>query len=215
MRYIQVIISLLLFSLSCSYEPVITAWEDGKIPYYLKGDFSGRDLDYMDQAMNSWESVCGVQFHLVEPRANAYEIRRVNGYQWTSSIGENNVICFMDYVNGATPLGHLRHELGHCLGLLHEHQRPDRDQYVIIVWENILPEYKFNFESRNNPLITEEDYDYDFDSIMHYHSTGFSINGEETIVPRDGREIGRTDELSEIDILKAREIYGLPVSNEY
>lgn len=214
MRYIKLFILLFPVFVSCSYEPVIIAWEDGKIPYYLNGDFSNKDLEYLDQAMNSWESVCGVKFHLVEPRGNAYEIRRVRNQQWSSSIGENNVICFLDYVDGSTPLGHLRHELGHCLGLLHEHQRPDRDQYVIIVWENIRSEYRFNFDIKNNPLITEEEYEYDFKSIMHYNSTGFSINGKETIIPRDGREIERTDELSEIDILKAREIYGAPGSDE-
>ena len=32
----------------------------------------------------------------------------------------------------------LTHELFHALGRLHEHQREDRDDYVKIMWDNII-----------------------------------------------------------------------------
>lgn len=35
--------------------------------------------------------------------------------------------------------GAVQHELLHVLGLFHEHTRPDRDDYVEVLWENIEP----------------------------------------------------------------------------
>jgi hypothetical protein len=201
--------------ISGCFASTITPWEDGRIPYFLSGDFSETEVAVIDEAMSLWENACGVRFEEVTPRSYAYEIIKVDKTNaWASSIGENNVKNMMFFGTGGDLKGHVLHELGHCIGLVHEHQRPDRDEYVIILWENILPEYYFNFEKRNNPLIVESNYEYDYDSIMHYHAKGFSFNGLDTIRPLDGSEIGQREELSGNDIQKGYDIYGPPLSDE-
>lgn len=34
-------------------------------------------------------------------------------------------------------VGHAIHEMLHTLGVYHEHMRPDRDEYINIIWDNI------------------------------------------------------------------------------
>jgi hypothetical protein len=195
-------------------DPVITKWENGVIPYYFSGSFSDSEAAVVAKAMLRWESVCAVTFDKVEPTYYAYQIIKTgNSTEWSSTIGENNSQYFMYFGSGSSEeqYGHCLHELGHCLGLLHEHQRPDRDQYVTIYYKNIWPEYVFNYETENNELIRESDYAYDYGSIMHYPEYGFSYNGFPTMKAKDPSvSIGQRKELSDIDILKVQYIYGKP-----
>lgn len=210
-RFWTFIFILIIVHISCTYQAPITKWEDGIIPYYLSGEFSTQDLDNISEAMRSWEGVCGVKFEKVTPRSSAYEIMRVSQNVWFSTIGENNSECYMLFHgNVGEDIDVIIHELGHCLGLAHEHQRPDRDIYVTIVWDNILPAKKYNFDIIDNPLIDEEDYEYDYGSVMHYTPVSFSIDGSETIIPKDEDAVVERNGISYIDAERARAIYGPP-----
>jgi len=206
------LISVLLFSLyfiSGCFAFTIGPWEDGKIPYYLTGDFSEDEVAVIEEAMLTWEGICNVKFEKVNPMASAYHIIRLHEYVWTSSIGENNAECFMYFGDGYNELEHSIHELGHCLGLVHEHQRPDRDNYVLINWNKIYSVYHHNFEIIENPLIEEQSYPYDYESIMHYPINAFSRDGSVTIDVLDGSVVQRNG-ISPFDAQKVQDIYGLP-----
>lgn len=91
------------------------------------------------------------------------------------------------------------HEIGHALGLWHEQSRADRNNYIKVIWENILDEYRENF---NQQLSDGKDLGaYDYGSIMHYGMYAFSKNGEKTIIPlHENITIGQRIELSPKDI---------------
>lgn len=60
----------------------------------------------------------------------------------------------MNLANGCWTENVLLHELGHVLGLMHEHQRPDSFYYVKINLENIAIENQHAFSQNGKPTIT-------------------------------------------------------------
>lgn len=104
--------------------------------------------------------------------------------------------------------GNVIHEIGHALGLFHEQSRSDRDQNVIIHWENITPGLESQFAQYD--AIANDIGAYDFGSIMHYSPFSFSKNGLPTITRLDGTDsgIGQRTALSTNDIQTLSVIYG-------
>ncbi|MGQ3890831.1 Dot/Icm T4SS effector Zinc-dependent metalloprotease LegP [Legionella sp. CNM-4043-24] len=98
------------------------------------------------------------------------------------------------------------HEIGHAIGLWHEQSRADRNQHVRIVWDNIIPEQRDNFEQQ---LSDGKDFgSYDYDSIMHYGPYAFTSNGMKTIIPYDESVvIGQRNHLSAGDIAAINAMY--------
>ncbi|KAI8770421.1 balbiani ring protein 3, partial [Biomphalaria glabrata] len=62
------------------------------------------------------------------------------------------------------------HELGHAIGLIHEHQRPDRDEYINVDMDNVHYALHSNFQKEPEEHINDYGMPYDYSSIMHYNS---------------------------------------------
>ena len=60
------------------------------------------------------------------------------------------------------------HLIGHVLGFFHEQSRPDREDYVKIIYENILPDKITDFEYYSSSVINTFGFPYDYSSIMHF-----------------------------------------------
>ena len=65
----------------------------------------------------------------------------------------------------------MAHEIAHALGLIHEHQRPDRDSYVTVNTANIRRGYEGYFAAFKPNVVTSLGVDYDYASVMHYYGT--------------------------------------------
>uniref|UniRef100_A0A0N5BL87 Metalloendopeptidase n=1 Tax=Strongyloides papillosus TaxID=174720 RepID=A0A0N5BL87_STREA len=68
--------------------------------------------------------------------------------------------------------------IGTMLGLVFEHNRPDRDYYVIVNRENIIPLHNHDFDRYKNSEVETYGLLYDFYSGLHIFSKNFSKNGK-------------------------------------
>ena len=63
------------------------------------------------------------------------------------------------------------HEIGHAIGLVHEHQLPDRDQYIYIVYDNVAPSMRIWFNKYSRDEVNQYSVPYEYSSVMHYGVT--------------------------------------------
>ena len=61
------------------------------------------------------------------------------------------------------------HELFHAVGSWHQQSRPDRDDHVNILWDNIEDGKESNFNIHEDALTFGSAYTYR--SVMHYRAT--------------------------------------------
>lgn len=59
----------------------------------------------------------------------------------------------------------------------------DRDEYVKIIYENIIEGAQLQFLKYNSSFVSHFGQKYDYYSLMHYPKDAFSKNDEPTIVP--------------------------------
>ncbi|KIH67602.1 astacin [Ancylostoma duodenale] len=69
----------------------------------------------------------------------------------------------------------------HAIGFEHEHQRPDRDQFIRVEYSNVQPGQMANFE-KLSPHEVDYPENYDYKSIMHYDSHAFGRRDPRTNV---------------------------------
>ncbi|CAL1534071.1 unnamed protein product [Lymnaea stagnalis] len=190
-------------------------WEHATIPYVIKPRFSRNDKMKIMNAMRIWENATCVTFKEKELADKDYIVFTVEPCGCCSPVGRQGT--------GAQTISlhkqcrdtiNILHELGHAIGFHHEHSRPDRDQYVDVILENIIENKKYNFNKLKPEEVFSFGEEYDFDSIMHYNLDAGARNAnQETIVPKRlptsvmKTNIGQRALLSRGDIRQTNKLY--------
>lgn len=133
-----------------------------------------------------------------------------NGYSCNSFVGRAGGEQPIRMTRSGCGVRILMHEMGHAMGLFHEHNRCDRDQYITIIDENLSSAGRPSFRKDCGRVAQRGSYD--FNSIMHYADKVFSKNGLPVFVRADGTPdgIGERMTYSPGDIFALKDLYQLP-----
>ncbi len=163
-------------------------------------------------AMSEWTSRTNIRFVPHQPG--------VANYAFITSRPGGGCLCYVGMIGGRQEVmlqqdgcyaPQMIHELGHLIGLPHEHQRPDRDAYIT---------YDPTQVDRSK-LVTQAQVDaafatwgkpigpFDFASIMLYGSNVFALPGKNTMTKKDGSAFSHNTSISATDVKAVRYMYGV------
>ncbi|CAG9539256.1 unnamed protein product, partial [Cercopithifilaria johnstoni] len=181
------------------------------IKYILDLSFEQNERELIMKALDEIGSQTCIKFELVDTQPNESHLFYVKIPQ--------SDICGLSYigrVEGFNPIylsftceksfGIIIHETLHALGVNHQQLRSDRDDYIIVKWENINPKLYDYFAVLDLKKFTSYGVSYDYYSIMHYGPYVGAVNSKKpTIVPRYQSErflkvMGQRKALSDKDV---------------
>jgi hypothetical protein len=174
----------------------IKKWTGGKVPYVVTSADSGM----VQGAIDEWQSKTGFRFVQRSNQKDYIEFFRGDGcYSYVGRIGGRQQVSLGQDCDLAAAV----HEIGHAVGLWHEQDRSDRDNYLQLFFENMEPGARKEFEKTSFKSIGA----FDYDSVMLYASYFFSANGQPTMLRKDGGVIEDRGELSAGDIAGLSVLY--------
>ncbi|XP_039642937.1 high choriolytic enzyme 1-like [Perca fluviatilis] len=175
------------------------------VPYTVSSEYTRSENQQIVNALQGFHSTTCIRFVPRNNETNYISVENKAGcFSSVGKLGGRQVLSLQR--PGCVYYGIIQHEFNHALGFRHEHTRSDRDTYVRINWTNIEPEEAKNFNKQDSNNLNTP---YDYNSIMEYARTAFSINGQDTItpIPNHNVQIGQRQGLSYWDIIRINKLY--------
>nr|XP_006626070.1 PREDICTED: meprin A subunit alpha [Lepisosteus oculatus] len=179
------------------------------IPYILTDSLDLNAKGVIFQAFEMYRLKSCVDFKPYEGEKSFIKFEKLDGC-W-SQVGDLQTGQQLSLGEGCDYKATIEHELLHALGFYHEQSRTDRDDYINIWWNEVLPGMEHNFVKYDDSFITDLNTPYDYESIMHYGAYSFNKNpGVPSItakIPELTSVIGQYLDFSKLDLLRLNRMY--------
>jgi len=181
------------------------------IKYYIDPVVAGA-TKYIYEAVAEYHQKTCIRFTRVTRRPSGPHIHFTTGTGCSSPVGRQSRGNSIHLARGCWHRGTIEHEMGHSLGFFHEQSRPDRDNYVEILWGNIKRGHEHNFNKYGLNRIDSRGFAYDLDSMMHYGGTAFSTDRRTKLTiraknPAMQKRIGQRQGMSAGDVAQLKAMY--------
>jgi hypothetical protein len=175
-------------------------WPNAQVPYTISSSWDSEGREKIELAVSLFNRDSPVKY---VPRTNQYSYVRFEKSTENNSYVGNHPNMGLQPINlSYTQTDNVLHEMGHAVGLYHEHQRPDRENYVSV---------REPYESRdptNFKILTQNISTYntpfDYASIMLYDTYLTRKDDGEIIV------FNNDYSLSTLDVIGIARMYNLP-----
>jgi hypothetical protein len=185
-------------------------WPNKTVYYAFQSGMTQQTISNALAAIQYWDTHTNLTFLPKTSSTNDY-IEFYNGSGNNSPVGRQGGKQSLS-LHVSSSMGNALHEIGHAVGLYHEHCKPNRDQYINIITGNIKSGamHNFNIVTNQSCLFTTA---FDYGSVMLYPSviadSDFAYNTNDPVMTRkDNSEwTAQRDSLSLTDILTVNVIY--------
>lgn len=184
------------FATTAGIKSALYRWPNGIVRYHFHASMGSTARTMVRAVMDELQSKTrrGVLFRAKQADTTDWiEIKRDKAGCW-AHLGRTGGEQVVNLGKGCRTKGVIRHELGHTLGLIHEHQRMMRDNHIKVLWANIPADKHSQFKKWNvvygdTALASTGLSPYDLKSIMHYSSWTFASPGKRSLRKLNGDSI--------------------------
>jgi hypothetical protein len=197
------------FRMGTNMEFGFDTWPNGVVPYFVSGLADQKDLIRNSLILLSNATQNCVTFVELQSDPNGVgnyvQVYDGGWGQCNSKIAMWGGMQTLSLGSGCWLQNTIQHEFIHALGFYHEHNMPDRAQYIKLIPENID---KSNCDSFAVCSSCTAYAPYNVNSIMHYSSTAFTCQaGANTMLKVDGSTLPISNSLQQTDISAIRKFY--------